>query len=144
MTATRRFPKVSDTVDPQLKAALYGNLTDLWRSPEHVTPDEIQLKDAAVISDKVRKSSCFGAAVAVLAAVGAVIGLAAMFGAIQRPDNRPDYITDEMLEFLNQRRNTNGIYFLTLMDLEDTFPSLNSYQAADVLDYWWNQQSGAS
>ena len=48
------------------------------REFRHEPVDPIQ--DAAVISDKVRKSSCFGAAVAILAAAGAVIGLAAMFG----------------------------------------------------------------
>ena len=72
MTTARRFPKVDSSVDPQLKNALYVNVRNFWNQP---APEVDPIQDAAVISEKVKRSSCFGAAIAVLAPALIVAGL---------------------------------------------------------------------
>ena len=60
---------------PKRARALYALKTDAFR--RGIAPEVDELRDAAVISEKVRRSSCFGAAVTVIAVLLAAVAIVA-------------------------------------------------------------------
>jgi len=95
MTTARRFPKVSDAVDPQLESALRGKLRNFWNEPERGTDP---IADASIVAEKVSKSSCFGAVVGVLAIIGALV---AVFGSRNEQERRIAELEAELNFFRN-------------------------------------------
>ncbi len=80
MTTARRFPKVSDNVDPQLDAALKGKLRSFWNEPARdadLADDGRKLLEAGVQPTGRGWCSLFAAGVVsvsvLLAAAGVIV-----------------------------------------------------------------------
>ena len=102
-----------------------------------------RLANAVIVGEKERKSSCFGAAVSALLLVG---GLVAMFGASkpEDEDERPEYATDEHIEFLNGIAGQHRVDLLSWRYLQETFTDLTVEQAVEVMGYWHRIRWGKS